>query len=335
MKSPFKRIIPPLIILVIIITAATLAFTLIEHWRLLDALYMITITLATVGYKEVHELNDFGRIITMALIIFGVGTVGYTVGQLIEMTVNGEIIDYRRRRNMEKRMKEMKSHYIICGYGRVGHQITKEFDSEKIPYVIIDSKPETANELEVRDIPFIIGDMSQDELLKLAGIDRAKGLIACADSDTANVFVTLSARVLNPKIFIIARSANPSTDAKLLKAGANRVISPYFIAGNRMASMALRPIAVDFLDTVMHSENVELALEEYSICDPSKLAGKTLAELEVRQKTGATILAVKHPTGKFNFQPVAKTKLENGDVIVALGTSDQLKAMRLYAGEKC
>lgn len=326
--NPIRRIIPPLVILVVIITIATLGYTLIEHWPLLDAFYMITITLATVGFKEVHELDNSGRLITMGLIIFGVGTMAYTVGQVIEMMVEGQIVGYRRLKNMEKSISELKEHYIICGFGRVGHQVAKDFRSQKIPFVVVDSKPETAAEMTENNMAFIIGDMASDAVLESAGIKRAKGLIACADSDTANVYVTLSAREMNPKLFIVARASNIDTEAKMKRAGANRVMSPYFIAGNRMAAMALRPVAVDFLDTVMKSENVELELEEYMIDGSAKLVGKSLSELQIKQKTGATILAIKKETGKFNLQPVASTVISQGDVLVALGTMEQLKKLR-------
>jgi len=327
--NPIRRILPPLAILVIIISLAVLGYTLIEHWPLLDSLYMITITLSTVGFKEVHELDRGGRLITMGLIIFGVGTMAYTVGQVIEMMVEGQIVGYRRIKNMEKRISELKGHYIICGFGRVGHQVMKDFDSQKIPYVVVDSKPETSVELSENNIPYIIGDMASDAVLESAGIKRAKGLIACADSDTANVYVTLSAREMNPNLFIVARASNIDTEAKMKRAGANRVMSPYFLAGNRMAAMAIKPVAVDFLDTVMKSENVELELEEYLIDGGgSKLIDKPLSDLQIKQKTGAMILAIKKQNGKFNLQPGAKTVIAHGDVLVALGTSEQLKKLR-------
>ena len=314
--------------LVIVVILATMAYTLLERWSLLDSLYMITITLSTVGFREIHDLDATGMVITMALIIFGVGTVAYTVGQLIEMMVEGQIIGYRRRRSMEKRIDELKGHYILCGFGRVGHQVASDFDREKVKYIVIDSKPETAGDLENRGIPYLIGDMASDEILEAAGITRAKGLIACADSDTSNVYVTLSARVMNPELFIIARASNIETETKLKRAGANRVISPYFISGNRMSSMALRPVAVEFLDTVMRSENVELELEEYKVDANPKLVGKTLADLKLKQKTGAMILAIKHASSKFNLQPGAATTIEKDDVLVALGTTQQLEMLR-------
>jgi voltage-gated potassium channel len=329
--NPLRKIIPPLIVLVVIITLAIAGYTMIEHWRFLDAAYMVTITLATVGFKEVHELSDAGRLITMGLIIFGVGTGAYIVGQVVEMMVEGQIVGYRRARNMEKRISELKGHYIICGFGRVGHQVAKEFDVENTPYIVVDSKQETAAELAEKNIPYIVGDMASDEVLESAGIMKAKGLIACADSDTSNVYVTLSAREMNPDLYIVARASTIVTEAKMKKAGANRVISPYFIAGNRMASMALRPVAVDFLDMVMRSENVELELEEYMINDGSRIARKTLSELQIKQKTGAMILAIKQGTGKFNLQPGAATVIGHGDVMVALGTSQQLELLRKMA----
>ncbi len=330
--NPFARIIVPIFILAAIISAALCGYVFVERWSFFDSLYMVIITLFSVGFMEVHPLSHAGRAITMGLIVFGVGTVAYTIGQAMEMMVEGQFAKYRRRREMEKKVRELKGHYIICGFGRVGHQVAYEFDLEKVPYFVIDSKPETSDELEQKGIPYIVGDMTSDEALLEAGIAKAKGLIACADSDASNVFVTLTARVMNPKLLIIARASNVATEIKLKKAGANKVISPYFISGNRMASMALRPVAVDFLDTVMKSENVELVIEEFELDGGSKLSGKTLADLQIKQKTGAMVLAVKKSSGKFDLQPGARTILERGDILVALGTKEQLESLRKLSG---
>ncbi|MFH1710253.1 MAG: potassium channel protein [bacterium] len=330
--NPFKKIIMPLVLLVLVIVCTIIGYIFIEHWSFFDALYMVVITLFSVGFMEVHTLSTVGRAITIGLIVFGVGTVAYTVGQLVEMMVEGQFAKYRRRREMEKKVSELKDHYIICGFGRVGHQVAYEFDLKNIPYFVVDSKPETSEELEPKGVPFIIGDMSSDEVLQSAGIAKAKGLIACADSDASNVFVTLSARVLNPKLFIIARASNVAAEIKLKKAGANRVTSPYFIAGNRIAAMAIKPIALDFLDTVTRSENVEFMIQEYIVDDHARIIGKTLSDLKIKQKTGAIILAIKHVNGKFNFQPSAASAIEKDDVLVALGTSEQLNLLRKMVG---
>jgi voltage-gated potassium channel len=231
---------------------------------------------------------------------------------------------------MERQITELKDHYIICGFGRVGHQVAVELAAARIPFVVVDSKPETAEELGAKNIPYIIGDITTDKVLIEAGIKKAKGLIASADSDTANVFVTLSARVLNPKLNIIARASSVDAEEKMKKAGADRVISPYFIAGKRMAAVATKPTAIDFLDTVMHSEHVELEMREFKINGTCSLSNRTLGEAQIRQKSGAYVATIRKPDGTFNLQPSAETKLEPGDTLVAIGTPQQLELF-----EKC
>jgi len=328
--NPFRRLIIPGLLLLLIISIGVWGYTHIEGWSFIEALYMMVITLSTVGFREVHELNTAGRVLTMGVIVFGVGTVAYTVGQLIEMMVEGQVVGFRRRRKMERQISEMKDHYIICGFGRVGHQVAIELAAAKIPYVVLDTKPETAEELGARSIPYIIGDITMDNILLEAGIKKAKGLIASADSDTANVFVTLSARVLNPNIYIIARASSVNAEEKMKKAGADRVISPYFIAGKRMAAMATKPTAVDFLDTVLHSEHVEMEMREFKINESCPLANKTLGEAQIRQKSGAYIATIRKPDGTFNLQPKAESKINIGDILVAIGTPKQLELL-----EKC
>jgi len=329
--NPLRRLIIPGVILAVLIVGGTLGYKYLEGWPLIDAFYMVVITLSTVGFREVHALNFVGKILTMGIIICGVGTAVYTLGQAIEIIVEGEIVGFRRKTKMDKIISEMRNHYIICGYGRVGHQVAHEFLAEKRPFVVIDSKPETAAELEGQNIPYIIGDITSDEQLEEGGIRAAKGLIACADSDTANVFVTLSARVLNPKLFIVARASQKETEEKLKKAGADRVLSPYFIAGRRLATLAVMPTAVDFLDTVMHSEHLELNLGEYKVGQNSKLVNKSLGEAQIRQNSGAYILSIRKTTGNFVLQPVADTVIEAGDILVTIGTPKQLVLLEKLA----
>jgi len=238
--NPLRRLLIPALLLLVVIFFGVAGYMRIEGWDLLDSLYMVVITMTTVGFMEVHPLNDVGRLLTIVVILAGAGTLAYCLGQLIEMMVEGQVVGYRRRRKMEKAIAEMKEHFIICGFGRVGHQIASEFIEAKVPFVVIDNKPEVTQELEPQGIPHLVGDITADAILKEAGIMRAKGLIASADSDTANVFVTLSARVLNPNLYIVARSGSIDAEEKLRKAGANRVISPYFTAGKHMAEIAIQ-----------------------------------------------------------------------------------------------
>jgi len=326
--NPLRRLIIPGLLLLIIIVFAIFGYQYIEGWSFIEALYMVVITLSTVGFREVHELNTAGKFLTIGVIIFGVGTVAFTVGQLIEMMVEGQVMGFRRRRKMKQIISEMKGHYIICGFGRVGHQVAKELKASKIPFVVIDSKSETAAELEPQDIPYIVGDITSDAVLGEAGIKQAKGLISSADSDVANVFVTLSARVLNPKLHIIARAGTVDAEEKMKKAGANRVISPYFIAGKRMAQMVTKPVAVDFLDTVLHSEHLEMEMREFKVTTDCTLAGKTLGEADIRRKSGAFVITILKNSGTFNLQPMADTRVEAGDILVAIGTPDQLDLLQ-------
>lgn len=325
--NPFRRLITPFIILLVIVTAGLAGYTSLEGWSLLEAAYMLVITLFTVGFKEVHELSSAGRILTMLIIVSGVGTAIYAVGQFGEMVIEGQIFGYRRKKRMEKKLKDMKNHYIICGFGRVGHQIANEFAGSNIPYVVIDIKPETANELDPKGIPYIIGDTTTNGKLEDAGIKKAKGLVACADSDMENVFVTLSGRAANPQIYIVARASGKDAEAKLKLAGANRVISPYFISGRRMAALATRPVASDFLDTVMHGEHLEFSLREITVPDKSALINKSLEESQIRQKSGATVLAIRKVDGAFNLQPLAVSKIEKGDILIVIGTIEQLELL--------
>jgi voltage-gated potassium channel len=322
--NPLSRLIIPFLMLLVVMTIGVVGYTMLEGFSLLEALYMVVITLSTVGFKEIRELGDGGKILTISIIVMGVGTVAYAVGQFIEIVVEGQIVGYRRRKRMEKKIKELKNHFIICGFGRVGHRVADSLKAHKIPFVIIDAKPETVDELGDTNVPYLIGDASSDELLEAAGVRTAKGLVAANDSDVANVFVTLTARVLNPKLYIVARSAQIESEKKLKKAGANRVISPYFITGQRMATMVLKPVTVDYIDTVMRGEKLEHNIEEIGILKKSKLAGKTIGEFEVRSKTGATVLAVKRYNGSFELHPSAKTKIEAGDTLVVVGTSAEL-----------
>ena len=232
---------------------------------------------------------------------------------------------------MDRIISEMRDHYIICGFGRVGHQVAHELLAEKKPVVIIDSKQETAAELETMKIPYIIGDITTDENLEEAGILKAKGLVACADSDTSNVFVTLSARVLNPKLFIVARASQKESEEKLKKAGADKVMSPYFIAGRRMASMIIKPIAVDYLDTVLHSEHLELSMGEFKVSESSQLVNKTLADSKIRQSSGSYVLSIRKTSGNFVLQPLSDTLVENGDILVGIGTPKQLGILEKMA----
>jgi len=327
MSHPFRKLLPPTILLVSVILIGILGYEFIEKWNLLDSIYMVITTLFTVGFQEVRPLSPLGKIFTMFIIVAGVGSAIYIAGQAMEIIVEGELTGYRKRKRMDKKISQMKQHYVICGFGRVGHQVAQVFESSHTPYVVIDSKKESLEELELKDVPVILGDATYDSILIEAGIRSAKGLIACSDSDVANVYVTLSARVLNPGLSIVARAGLKDTEKKLIMAGANRVISPYFISGIRMAALAIRPVASDFLDLVTHGGQVDFSLYEITIPENSPLVHKTVAEADVRSSSGALILAIRRNDGSFDLQPKATSVIEKNDVLVVIGTQEQFELL--------
>jgi voltage-gated potassium channel len=314
-------------ILIGVILIGIIGYAVLEKWTLLESIYMVIITIFTVGFQEVHPLSPSGKIFTMFIIVAGVGSAIYLAGQAVEIIVEGEMTGYRKRKRMDKKISQMKQHYIICGFGRVGHQVAQAFESSKVPFVVIDEKKETLDELEGKNVPIIIADATSDSILLEAGIRSAKGLIACSDSDVANVYVTLSARVLNPQLNIVARAGLKDTEKKLIMAGADRVISPYFISGVRMAALAIRPVASDFLDLVTHGGQVDFSLYEVTIPENSPLINKTVGEAEFRGSSGALTLAIRKSDGSFDLQPKPTSVIEKNDVLVVIGTQEQFDAL--------
>jgi voltage-gated potassium channel len=314
--------------LAIVVVLGILGYALIEKWTLLDSVYMVITTIFTVGFQEVRPLSSAGRVFTIFIIVGGVGSAIYAAGQVMEIIVEGEMTGYRKRRSMDKKIKEMKDHHIICGFGRVGHQVAQVFEASRIPFVVIDRKKETFEDLEAKGIPVIIGDATDDGILIAAGIHRAQGLVACSDSDVANVYVTLSARVLNSKLNIVARAGLKDTEKKLIMAGANRVISPYFISGVRMAAMATRPVTIDFLDLVTHGGLVDFSLFQITIPEGSPLIHKSIAEADIRNASGALVLAIRKADGSFDLQPKDTSRIDTNDVLVVLGTQEQFDLLQ-------
>ena len=274
-----------------------------------------------------HPLSRGGEVFTMAVIITGVGTAVYAGGKAVELIVEGELAGYQKRKRMDKKIRELNEHYIICGFGRVGHQVAETFDSEGIPYVVIDSKKESSDELELKGALGVIGDATSDSLLTEAGIMKAKGLVACSDSDVVNVFITLSARALNPDLYIVARAGLKDTEKKLLMAGANRVISPYFISGIRMAALATRPITIDFLDIVTHGGSVDFKLFEITVPENSRFVNKTIKDSNIRNTSGVAVLAIRKADGTFDLQPKASSIIHENDIMVLIGTQEQFEKL--------
>jgi voltage-gated potassium channel len=323
--NPLLRFRLPAVLLAIVILFGISGYALIDRWSLLDSFYMTIITISTVGYQEVHPQSDAGRLFTSALIVVGVGTMLFGFGVFAETLTENNFGIYRRQRQLERRLDQLRDHFIICGYGRIGTQIAIEFDEHKVPYAVVEQTPEALDRLHNEDRLHIEGDASSEDILKAAGIERARGLISAVDSDERSVYITLAARALNPALFIISRAGRPDSARRLELAGANRVISPYRMAGHRMAELAVHPALVDVLDTLHHGGS-EIGIEEILIGPTMTALGKSLDDAGLLDPSRAKVLALRRRDGTLHANPGGDLHLEDGDLVIALGTESQLVA---------
>ncbi len=325
MEELRKKLVISLLLIIGTFIIGTLGYMIVEGWGFLDSLYMTVITLASIGYKEVHDLSENGRVFTVLLIICGVGTVLYALNNGAKIIIEGELQEVFARKRLEKKNKALKDHYIICGFGRMGKIICRELKEQNIKFVAIEDNVEAVENNE--DYLVFIGNATKDEVLKAVGIEQAKGLISVLSTDAENLYVVLSARELNPNLFIVARSSDGSSEQKLLRAGANRVASPYHIGGLRIAHTILKPSVVDFIEFATSSGNVNIQMEEITIQNGSKLIDKTLDNCGFGRDLGVIIVAIKRHSGKMSFNPTSKTSIKLGDTLIAIGESSKLKIL--------
>lgn len=304
----------------------TVGYHLIESWSWGDSVYMVFITLSTVGFREVHPLSDGGRIWTAVIVAGGLGSIGYTAASVAELFVDGHFYQLRRRHRMEKRIASMRDHIIVCGFGRVGQQTAADLRAAGREFVVIDLQDEQG-ELANSDIPYILGSAESEATLQSAGIDHARTLITAVDSDTENVFVTLTARVLNPNIRVIARASDEDAVRKLKLVGAERVISPYSTSGRRMAYLALLPAADDVFEVIADpSQELAVQVQRIEIADQSEFADRSLAEVDLRRRSGALVVALRRDD-EIEWNPDPARVLHSGDVLTILGSDDQCRKM--------
>lgn len=317
--NPLWQLKMSVLALLLLIAFGVAGYMAIEGWNLPDALYMTVTTITTVGFMEVHPLSNTGRMFTVLLVITGVTVLFYTVGKIAQVMFEGQFQRFLGRMKVEKRIESMKGHYIICGFGRIGSLICREFAAKPLPFVVVENNPAIIEKLEGEKYPFIRGNATEDETLLKAGIKRAKGLVSVVTSDTENVYITLTARGLNPDLYILSRAGEDGSDIKLQRAGANKVISPYHIGGSRMAQAILRPNVVDFIEIATGREHLDLQMEEICIPDVCRFAGEDLAGSGFRKETGVIIVGIKKASGKMVFNPESRTRIEGGDTLIVLG----------------
>lgn len=327
MTSIQRRVLNLAIVTLAIYLAGTLGYMLIEGWGLIDAFYMTAITLTTVGFGEVEPLSALGRVFTTLLVFLGVGVFVVGFGIIGEYLLSASLAGEFRKRHIKRMIDKLENHIIICGYGRVGQSAAQALKDSKRPVVILDKSLEKLEAASEEGFLTLEGDASRDEALREAGIERAWGAIVCTGDDSLNLFVVLSARELNPQLYIVARSVEALNERKMRLAGANRVVSPYQIGGRHMANIMIRPHVTDFFDVVTLDNGLEIWVEELVIDAGSPLAERTVGESDIRRKTGVTLVAVLRQGSGSTVTPDAATRLEAGDELIVLGTREQLAAL--------
>lgn len=320
-----------LALVVLVVGAGTAGYMVVEGWDLLDSFYMTVLTISTVGYDEVHPLSVTGKFLSIVIILLGVGSVGFAVGTAGRFMIEDRIRAVLGRRSM-KSIQKLRNHYIICGFGRMGRIICEELAGEGIPLVVLENDDEVLEEIERFSYPFLKADATSDEDLLASGIDKAAGLVSVVTDDAQNVFIVLTARGLNPKLNIVARSAAEETIKKLVRAGANKVISPYFLGGHRIAQAIMRPTVLNFLENIILNKEMDLVLDEKYIAPRSNLVGTTLATSGLRKDYNIIILAIKSATGSMSFNPPYNTEIKAGDTLVILGGGADLAKLDVVTG---
>ena len=310
-----------------ILAFGTYGYYFVEKMPLFEAFYMTMITISTVGYAEILPLSPVGRALTIIIIILGITVGAYTIGLLVKAFIEGELLKMFGRIKVQKQISELKDHFIVCGFGRIGRIISNELAADDIDFVVIEQDPAIIEKIESKNYLFLEMDATSEEALLKAGIMEASGIVTALASDANNVFITLTAKGLRPDIYILARASHENNEDKLSRAGASRVVSPHLIGGRRMAQVLKRPTVVDFIDIATMGSSLGLMMEEAKVGDGSGLTGKNLVDSNLRKNFGVIIVAIKKMAGNMIFNPMPSETLEAGDVIVVIGKKENLKRM--------
>ena len=325
MMDSTRHLVISSILLILIILFGTVGYMTIEGWSLVDSIYMTIITLTTVGFGEVHQISELGRLYTIVVIFLGGSFFVYVAGAIVQFMVEGRIRTILGRRRLDRKINQLKNHYIICGYGRIGRVLCQRLREHKsVNLIVIDNNPELISTMEEDGILYVYGDATDEAVLTKAGIERARVLVAVLSTDTHNVFLVLTARQMNPQILIIARTTHKESEKKLKAAGANIVESPYDIGAVSMAQRILRPTVTNFLDLALTQNNKDIQMEEIPVSPQSKLANIMLKDSGIRQKFNLILIAIKKADGSMIFNPSYESVFREGDTVIAVGRHENL-----------
>jgi voltage-gated potassium channel len=312
--------------LLVLFVLGTTGYAFLEGWTWMDGLYMTFITLSTIGFQEIHTLSDAGRLFTLGLGITGIGLLTFVVARSAQLLVASQRL---RERRIMNQINDLSDHYIICGYGRVGQRLAEDLQTAGYAFVVVDRSDEEVAKLRDKNLLHVQGDAEKEETLKRAGIDRAHGLILTLPEDSSNVFVALTAREMNPDLFILARTVDHDNTNKLLNAGANKVIAPSEVGADRMAQVVLRPNVDEFMEQVLHANALSLQIDEVKVHRSAPLAGQSLAESNFRQQFDAVVIGIiDADTGDMTFNPTPTARIDAGDILIVLGDSTVIETLR-------
>jgi len=312
---------------IVLMGVGSAGYMIIEGWNFMDAFYMTIITMATVGYGEVHPVSLGGRLFTVVLILLGVGFFLYVAGNIIQFLVEGRIRWVLGRRKLDKQIDKLKGHYIICGYGRIGRVLARFLTARYVDVVVIERNQNRVTKMDEDGILYLIGEATDESILERAGIQRAKGIVMAVATDADNVFLVLIAKQLNPRLFIVARASQNDAKKTLLAAGADKVISPYDLGARRMAHAILRPTVIRFLEMAFADESVDIQIEEVQVRANCRLVGMTMKDSGIRQDFDLMIMVIRKPDDAMTFNPKADTVIEAGDVMVVVGSAKNIKRL--------
>ncbi len=305
----------------------TVGFTVIDGYPPFDAFYMTLTTMTTVGYAEVHPLSHAGRIFNSFLIFFGVTTIFIAIGAMTQTIIEMEFGDAIGKRRTKRMIEKLKDHYIICGYGRVGRGAATELAHSGVPFVVVDNNPERVQRALLAGMLAVVADSTHDDTLREVGIERARGLVAALATDADNLFVLLSAKGLNPRIYVAARAAEEGAEDKMRRAGADAVFAPYAMTGHRLAQSLLRPHVVQFLDFTTKEAGDDISIEQVRVAAHSEMAGRTIREMQLRKEVGVIVLAIRSASGEMLFNPPPDTPVREADYLIVMGRPENLRAL--------
>ncbi len=322
--SPLRKARFAFLLLLLIFITGTLGYHFLEGWTFGESFYATVVTLGTVGYGDFYPVSTEGRMFAVFLIIFGVGTMAYTFAMVMENFMEGRLRKVLGRGKLKKQIERMNNHYIICGCGKIGHLICRELTDEKVDFIVIDNNPEVIQKIEDEGFIYVNGCATDDNILIDAGIKKAKGVVCVLPTDADNLYVVLTAKELNPDVYVLSRFEDEASERRLIKAGADRVISPHKVGGMRMTLALLRPAVLDFMEITVGRKSLSLRMEELNVCDKSHVIGKSLADSGLRREYGLIVVAVHKGSGQMVLNPSANYVIEEGDNLIALGEEEKL-----------